>query len=284
MIRYYGRNAGLTRIPSMITNRIRTMVSAWKVNPYTRWQAADHRNLAYDRLATQVAELAGYEILGGPYKGMKYFDANGVPIVDRLPTTKFVGSFEEELHPWLESLISSGIRKVVHIGGNEGYHAVGMALRIPESTTVVFDTLIPARKACKTLAKQNGIQDRIQLRGFCGTEGMLDIDLDGALVFSDCGGAELTILDPLLYPQLKKATILVETHDAFDERITPRLRSRFNTSHRIEFRSAVQRDPSSYSFLNAFPESMGRMAVDERRSLTKEGKPQTWALLRPYPS
>jgi hypothetical protein len=188
------------------------------------------------------------------------------------------------LHPWIESLIASGLQRIVHIGGNEGYHAVGMALRMPEVTSVVFDTLIPARKACKALAKQNSVHDRIQLRGFCGTEGMLDLILDGTLVFADCGGAELTILDPLLYPGLRKATILVETHDAFDERVTPRLRSRFSATHRIEFRTAVQRDPSSYSFLEAFPASMAKLAVDERRVLTKEGKPQAWALLRPYSS
>jgi hypothetical protein len=260
------------------------MVSAWKVNPYTRWQAADHRNLAYDRLASQVAELAEYTILDGPYKGMKYFGPSGVPIVDRRPTTKFIGSFEEELHPWIESLISSGVNKVVHIGASEGYHAVGMAMRMPESTSIVFDTLIPSRKACKELAKQNHVHDRIQLRGFCGTEGMLDIDLTSSLVFSDCGGAELTILDPALYPHLRKATILVETHDAFDERVTPRLRSRFSSTHRIETRSAVERDPRGYSFLNAFPSSMGYMAVDEKRARTREGRPQTWALLRPYAS
>jgi hypothetical protein len=228
--------------------------------------------------------MADYTILGGPYKGMKYFGPPGVPIVDRLPTTKFVGSFEEELHPWIETLITTRPPLVVHIGGNEGYHAVGMALRMPEVNSVVFDTLIPARKACKALAKQNAVQDRIQLRGFCGTEGMLDLNLDGALVFCDCGGAELTILDPMLYPSLRKATILVETHDAFDERITPRLRSRYSATHRIEFRNAVQRDASGYSFLEAFPASMAKLAVDERRVLTKEGKPQAWALLRPYSS
>ncbi len=268
----------------MLTNQIRTFVSAWKVNPYTRWRAADHRNLAYDRLAIQIAEQAQYEILGGPYKGMKYFGPPGVPIVDEIPTAKFIGSFEEELTPWIESFIANDFRQIVHIGGGAGYHAVGMALRLPESSSVVFDTLIPCRKACKALAVQNGVHNRIQLRGFCGTEGMSDIDLTNSLLFSDCGGAELTVLDPALFPTLRGATMLVELHDAFDERVTPRLRSRFSATHRIEIRSSVQRDPGSYSFLNAFPSSMGRMAVDERRSLTGEGRAQTWALLRPYSS
>jgi len=76
--------------------------------------------------------------------------------------------------------------------------------------------------------------------------------------------------------------MLVETHDAFDSRVTSRLVSRFSGTHRIEFVSAVARDPKRYSLLNAFPEATARMALDEGRTFTKEGKPQRWALLSPY--
>ena len=266
----------------MLNNHLRTFLSAWKVNPYTRWQAADHRSLAYDKVAAEIAIKAEHTVQGGPYKGMRYFGPSGVPIVDQRPTTKLIGSFEEEIHPWIESLIARGFRQVIHIGGGEGYHAVGLMLRMPESNSVVFDTLIPARKACKALARQNGVHDRIQLRGFCGTEGMQDLDMTDTLVMSDCGGAELNILDLKAYPGLKTATILVETHDAFDDRITPRIRSRFSSTHKIEFRSATGRDPARYPFLMEFPPSSAQLAVDEKRERTRDGQAQKWALLTPY--
>jgi hypothetical protein len=265
----------------MLTNQLRTLISAWKVNPYTHWKAADHRSLAYDRIAEEIAKKAGHTVQGGPYAGMRYFGPSGVPLVDQRPTTKLIGSFEEEIHPWIESVIARGFRQIIHIGGGEGYHAVGLMMRMPHSRTVVFDTLIPARKACKTLARQNGVHDRIQLRGFCGTEGMQDLDLTDTLIFSDCGGAELNILDPRTYPGLCNATILVETHDSFDNRITPRIRSRFSASHTIEFKPVADRDPSRYPFLMEFPAASAQLALDEQRSLTSDGRRQTWGLLTP---
>lgn len=88
----------------------------------------------------------------------------------------------------------------------------------------------------------------------------------------------------MLYPSFSLATMLVETHDRFDSRITSRLISRFSGTHRIEFLSAAGRDPGKYPLLSAFPPEMARMALDENRELTKDGKPQAWALLSPYSS
>ena len=265
----------------VMRNQLRTIFSTWREVPYTQFQAADVRSLAYDRLTERIAEASGHRVMHGPYKGMRYFGSEGIPIVDELPTTKLVGSFEEEVHPWIETLVARGFRNVIHLGSGEGYHAVGMALRLPEARSVVFDTLIAARKACKELADQNGVRDRMQLRGFCALDGLLDVELEGSLVFSDCGGAELSILDPKLYPALALSTMLVETHDAFDIRVTRRLMTRFSESHSIEFVAARPRDATKYQFLSSFKPDQAQAAVEENRAVTKDGKPQTWALFQP---
>jgi len=260
------------------------MMAAWKATPYTRLRAADHRGWAYDRLTADLAAATGYTVAAGPYAGMKYFGPPGIPIVDGLPTAKLLGSFEEELHPWIEALIGKDFRRIVHIGSGEGYHVVGMARRLPEAITVVFDTLIAARKACRVLADQNKVRDRIQLRGFCEADALLDVELAGSLIFSDCGGAELIMLDPILYPSLSLATMLVETHDAFDVRVTPRLLSRFTATHKIEFVTVAGRDARKYPQLSGMEMDAALMAIDEHRPLTKRGKLQAWALLTPYTS
>lgn len=265
-------------------NHIRTLIAAWKVAPYTRFRAADHRSWTYDRLARDVAEAAGHTVVHGPYKGMKYFDSDGVPIVDRQPTMKLIGSFEEEIHPWIELLAARGFEKIVHLGSTEGYHAVGLALRIPESRSVVFDTLLASRRACWSLAQQNGVASRIQLRGFCDEESLSDLDFAGSLVFSDCGGAELLLLDPRQYPSLKLATILVETHDAFDFRITTQLKARFRGTHAIDGVEVRERNPRDYPFVDRYQASTARMALEEARSITKEGNPQLWLLMTPLES
>ena len=265
-------------------NQLRTMVAALNATPYTQLRAADYRGWAYDRLTAQLAEAADHSVAGGPYQGMKYFGPAGIPTVDRIPTTKLLGSFEEELHPWVESLVNTGFRTIVHLGSGEGYHVVGMALRLASARSVVFDTLISARKACRVLADQNKVRDRMQLRSFCGWDALVDVELAGSLVFSDCGGAELILLDPVLYPSLLMATMLVETHDAFDVRITPRLISRFSPTHQIDFVQVAGRDPGKYHLLSGLPLPSAEMALEENRQVSKSGKPQTWALLTPYAS
>jgi hypothetical protein len=263
-------------------NSLRTLVSAWKVQPYTKLQAADHRSWTYDRLAAHMCEDFGYMVHAGPYKGMRYFGPPGVPIIDEHPTTKILGTFEEELNEWIEALVSHDFEEIVHLGAAEGYHAVGLAMRLPESRSVIFDTLIASRKATRQLADLNGVRNRIQLRGFCGSDGLLEIDLADSLVFCDCGGAELTLLDPVLFPGLRLATIVVELHDFFDDRITPRLVSRFSSTHRIEFKAATKRDPAAHARLRDFSPTEAHMALDEAREMTQHGASQTWAMLTPY--
>jgi len=264
-------------------NQLRTLIAAWKGTRYSQFQAADHRGWTYDRITAQLAAATDYTVLSGPYRGMKYFGPPRIPIVDQHPTTKLIGSFEAELHPWIEALTAREFPTVIFLGSGEGYHVVGMARRMPRSRFVVFDTLIAARQACKTLAEQNGVKNRVQLRGFCGGESLMDLDIAGSLIMSDCGGAELTLLDPTVFPILRLATILVETHDAFDSRISARIETKFGGTHRIDYVAAAPRDPAKY-VLPGLLREQAVTALDERRKLTREGKPQLWALLTPYAS
>jgi Methylase of polypeptide chain release factors len=264
--------------------QLRNLLSAWKEVPFAHFTAADRRGRGYDRLVPQLAAAAGHVVASGPYRGMKYFSADGVPAIDTTPMTKFLGSFEEEIHPWIESLIDRRFERIVHLGAGVGFHAVGLARRCTWASSIVFDTLIAARHACRALALQNGVRDRVQLRGYCGPDGLLEVELAGSLVFSDCGGAELGLLDPRLYPALRLSTILVETHDAFDPRITKTLRSRFAGTHQIDVAEGRQRDVEYYPLLNNLSLEMARKAVDETRRVTDDGKTQTWLLLAPYAS
>ena len=270
--------------PPRMRNQLRTLIAAWKETNYSQLQAADHRGWGYDRLTAHLTAATDYTVLGGPYRGMKYFGPPRIPIVDQVPTTKLLGSFEAELHTWIETLVARDFPTVIFLGSAEGYHPVGMARRMRQSRFVVFDTLIAARQACKTLAEQNGVKSRMQLRGFCGTESLLDLELAGSLIVSDCGGAELTLLDPILYPDLRLATILVETHDSFDPRISARIIAKFRGTHRIDLVAASPRDPKKYQLPGEVSEDQVVMALDEQRKLTSEGKPQLWGLLTPYAS
>jgi Methylase of polypeptide chain release factors len=275
---------GASQYSATMRHQLMSKIAEWKAAPYARLRAARHRGWTYDRITSELCTATGYTVAAGPYAGMNYFGPPGIPIIDSLPTAKLLGSFEEELHPWIETLVERQFERITHIGSGEGYHVIGMARRMPQARTVVFDTLIAARKACWRLAEQNKVRDRVQLRGYCEAGSLRDIDLAGSLIFSDCGGTELIMLDPMLYPALATATMLVETHDAFDVRITPRLIARFSSTHKIEFVSATQRNPANYPALNGVELEIARKALDENRQMSRAGKPQAWALLTPYTS
>lgn len=262
-------------------NHVRRLVSAWQVQPYTDFRAADTRGFAYDRVTKAVEDLTQFKVMSGPYRGMSYFGPEKVPFVDSLPTTKLIGSYEAELHPWIEKLVSQRFSNVISIGGAEGYHAVGLTRLLPNARVVVFDTILAARKAARFLAGQNGVHRRMQFRGFCETNALIDLPIDESLIFSDCAGAELILLDPAIYPSLATATLLVELHDYFDVRVTPRLVARFGQTHSIEFVAAKPRDIADYPLLSGFSEADAALALDERRKVTRDGKPQRWALLTP---
>ncbi|HZK78007.1 MAG TPA: hypothetical protein VFC35_03800 [Gemmatimonadaceae bacterium] len=67
-------------------------------------------------------------------------------------------------------------------------------------------------------------------------------------------------------------------------RITPRLISRFSSTHQIDFVSVAGRDPGKHHLLSGLPLPSAQMALEENRQVSKLGKPQTWALLTPYTS
>jgi hypothetical protein len=269
---------------SIMRTQLRNLLASWKETPYSQFKASDVRSLTYDRLAPQLGAAADYTVASGPSRGLKFFSTKGFPMIDTTPTTKLLGSYEEEIHPWIESLATKNFEQIVHLGAGVGYHAVGLAMRFPAATTTVFDTLIASRQSCRMLGVQNGVRERISLRGFCGPDGLLEFDLSGALVFADCGGAELSLLDPRMFPTLRLATVLVETHDTFDSRISRLLRSRFGGTHQIEVVDARPRDIRNYPLLSDMPIDHALMAVDESRRTTKEGLRQNWFLMTPYSS
>jgi hypothetical protein len=80
---------------------------------------------------------------------------------------------------------------------------------------------------------------------------------------------------------MARATLLVELHDYFDVRVTPRLIARFGSTHTIEFVTAEPRKVEAYRLLSGFALDDAVMALDERRKVTRDGKSQRWALLTP---
>ncbi len=213
----------------------------------------------------------GHNIQAGPFAGMKYVSrATG-----STATPKLVGSYECELHPWIEALCARGYDRVIDIGCAEGYYAVGMAWRMANASVVGFDLDPLSRELCGEMAKLNGVADRVSIEGKCTAESLSNAINGRTLIISDCEGFELDLLDPVASPKLASTDMLVELHDVFRPGLTDTLRKRFESTHTFELVSTQPRVPSQFKSISFLTETDQLIALEELRN-----GPQDWALMR----
>ncbi len=216
----------------------------------------------------------------GPFQRMRYVALAYCSEV--LP--KLVGTYERELVPALETIFRSDCDRIVNIGAAEGYYAVGMALRNPQARVVGFEINPSARYYLRRLARRNGVLGRIAIRGECTVES-LDDSLAGArrpAVICDCEGAEDRLLRPDRIEPLRRAFIVVETHDGLEtddgvlEGITRRLHERFADTHDIEVIASRARTREE------LPRDCAALTDAEAAEAMDEGRPWAqWLFLRP---
>lgn len=216
----------------------------------------------------------------GPFSGMLLPKDGSWGDGDRM--SKLIGTYECALHPSLAALISSGrYGLVVNIGCAEGYYAVGLARAMPNASVYASDIAEHARRICTLSAEINGVGNRVHLVGRCTTGSLNEIlaARNDSFLFVDCEGGEEDLLDPVLVPQLDRATILVECHDFIDPRITPLLEERFAKSHLME---RIEEAPIPAAYTSA----LQKFSSFDRMLITCEWRPEQmhWLLFRPRES
>lgn len=224
-------------------------------------------------IAAAIVERYGSKVLSGPFAGMNYItESAGSSYIPKL-----VGSYECELNEALTGILATHYDTVIDVGSAEGYYAVGLAMRLPGSPKVyAYDISPDAQNLCKELARKNGVDDKVIVKGSCDPA-ELEATLKGkSLVICDCEGYEVELLDPVKAPNLAITDVLVELHDHLDPSISPALIKRFALSHSIEFIASTERNPSDYPAIDFLTPAQQQVAVAEFRNC-----PQRWALLKP---
>ncbi len=192
-------------------------------------------------------------ILGGPFQGLRYFDRTvWGPI-----TPKWIGSYEEELHPVVRDILGEEYAVILDVGAAEGYYAVGSAWKSPRSRVLAYDIDPIARRRQRQLATLNKIPN-LEIKKAC-THGILEDEIRSApgrvLLICDIEGAEQDLLDPEKAPALRKADLLVECHPSGAdtmEAVLTSLTKAFSPSHRITEIPSAARSPDAYT--SAIPE------------------------------
>lgn len=227
-----------------------------------------------DRRALEavLAAHGGPVVAAGPFAGMRYL--RGTSWGDDL-VPKLLGSYEAELHGEIERLVARGYRRVVNVGGAEGYYAVGLARRLPGAEVVVFDVDPRARHLCRRLARRNGVSGRVRIAVSCTAAELGALVSGPTLVVMDCEGCEAGLLRPDLAPGLAGADLVVELHDFLAPGVTEAVTGRFAATHDLVLVATAGRRPGDYPALAALGDAERRAALDEHRPAAMR-----WAVLR----
>jgi hypothetical protein len=218
------------------------------------------------RLGRQVKEATGGQIVAGPFKGLNYVDRS----IGSSYGPKLLGTYEKELEGVIGQSIERGYPLVIDMGAAEGYYAVGMAMRLPNSRIVAFEAQTKQHRVLRDLANRNGVSQRITLHGYATPQLLRDALSSGSnlksLVICDIEGYEEDLLDPAAVPELQHADILVELHEFVRAGISAKLRQRFAPTHRI---TEIHAQPRS---LQDWPEGV-KLDLNERLLAMHEGRP-----------
>jgi hypothetical protein len=214
-----------------------------------------------------IGEQHGFAVHHGPFSGMSYLSQ--VQADDLLRGSAFVpklvGSYEAELADVISRLPVTGYDRVVNVGCGEGYYAVGLARLLPQAHVFAFDIDQPSQDWCTQMARQNEVADRVTISGACTLNDLRELTARRALLFVDCEGAELDLLQPTALPGLEHCDVLVEFHDFINPAISSTLLSRFAPTHALSVISSRERNPAEYSVLQGLDAMDQHLAVDEFR-------------------
>jgi ribosomal protein L11 methylase PrmA len=108
-----------------------------------------------------------------------------------------------------------------------------MARRMLNTQVFAFDLNPKAQEVCATLAKKNGVSDRVNVGALFRPEDFDKHANQKVMVLCDIEGAEKELLNPELAPGLKGMDLIVESHECLISGITQTLIDRFNNTHHI---------------------------------------------------
>ena len=229
-------------------------------NPARWWRRLRRGQRASAEAAVRAA--TANRVVAGPFSGLQYPPSIGAGGSALAP--KLLGTYELEIHRWVEEIIAQRPARVINIGAGEGYYAVGMAMRNSATTVIAFEMDPHSRASIEALAHQNAVPDQLEIRGAASAAELAELVGNGDVLLCDCEGCELELLDRERVPTLNHCTILVETHVADGVDTAELLRPHFAPSHVIRevlYQPALRRSIP----VHTVPAGLWKRSVNERR-------------------
>lgn len=202
-----------------------------KMQSFIRFARRHHAlNETEDFYARVKSEFSDQTVRHGPFKGLRYgnMSSRGSTLLPKL-----LGSYENEIHSHLETLLKRPYKTVLDIGCAEGYYAVGLARLLPDAKIFAYDVEESSRNSCRELAALNGVLERLKIGAFCSSENLKTFDYVGrTLIISDCEGYETQLFIEDVIPFLSQVDLIIECHDhILGEPVTRTLIEAFSKTH-----------------------------------------------------
>lgn len=218
----------------------------------------------------------GLEVLNGPFKGMKYPDFKSV---GSSFYPKLLGSYEKELHEYIDQCFFKGYSELIDVGCAEGYYAVGFALKNTNIQVHAYDTDNQARLLCEKMAKLNGVDKKISIKDKLDEEGLSNFKFNGkCLIICDAEGFEIELFTKTSIQNLKNCDLLIETHDFLNLEISTRMYELFFETHDIRIIKSVD-DVQKVKYYH-YP-ILSSFDLNDRKMILAENRPSImeWLIL-----
>lgn len=204
-------------------------------------------------------------VLEGPFKGMVYPE---LAAVGSTIYPKLLGSYESELHPVIELIISENYKQLIDIGCAEGYYAVGFAIRCPKLQVFAFDVNEEALLLCSKMAELNNVNAQIKNGTFCSTQTLKEFNYTSkTLILCDCEGYESKLFNDDSIAILSNSDLLIEVHDVIKYDIGSKLIKLFSDTHHINIIKSINDFKKPYIYSSMYLEGLN---YDEKYGLLAE--------------
>jgi ribosomal protein L11 methylase PrmA len=231
---------------------------------YTKWEQAYIGNL----LSPEKIVLAGI------FKGLQYpgFESSGSGLV-----TKLLGSYEDELHPFIQQLSSNNYSEIIDIGCAEGYYAIGLAKMFPKATINAFDIDKEALDRCRKMGELNGVQFRMILKDRCDKNVLRNMLIrERGFILCDCEGHESDLFDEEIAAGLKNCDLIIELHDHIVPNIKMKIERAFRNTHHINYVVSRLKSINDYPLMQKLPAE-----YQQDRYLIDRDRRMEWACITP---
>ncbi|HSN62114.1 MAG TPA: methyltransferase, partial [Ferruginibacter sp.] len=226
---------------------------------------------------TQLADKIFPEklISNGPFKGLLF---SWVPSAASSTYAKLLGSYESEIHPFINTVLQRKYDVVINIGCDDGYYALGFAKLMPATIIKAYDINKQALDKAYELAVKNNLQQQVSFfAGFFSSD-VEQLDRDSKMLFIvDCEGAEKDIFTAKNVHKLRNADLIIELHINIYPELEDYFTGIFSDTHQIEIVNSIDDHLKAKQY--SYPQLDG-LDYDLRRFITQEREVfMQWILL-----